>query len=368
MYNKNERNDFSPIETGDKKRKKTGCFLISLILLGIVIYFSHDFFSTFQYKDLIPGFGSTETETSPDSAKTKEDNRISVWEKEKGQEQELSDTLAASLLIEEVETEKIEIVQAKEDEEPIEQPNTEVQVEKQPETSRTEKPAPRPAKKPVYNQAVARATGGYDPASPPPDYNPETQLMVFAEDLDIPVSRKTLAVYNSWGTHPLRKVSNKAGKYGIMFLDTEELVIPYEYDDFLYFLLDPTTGAVAVMKRGGKVGLIAADNSVVIPFEYDRLRHKKNSPYIAATKNGRDGIISRRGRIIVPFEYEQILEAPGTYHIGIKAVKNGRTGMINVWNEILVPLRANRRLPLRICPRVGRLSWGGAHYHRHTRE
>lgn len=130
-------------------------------------------------------------------------------------------------------------------------------------------------------------------------------------------------------------------KVGILRADGTTM-IPFEYDAIYRTWYNrpekefPGTKAIFVVEKEGKIGTINDKNYVFIPIIYDGLsgwiEYGPDAHYVK--NNDKYGIISHKGKIIIPIEYEWI----GSPQDGIVPVqKEGKYGVVSWKNKVILP-------------------------------
>ena len=111
------------------------------------------------------------------------------------------------------------------------------------------------------------------------------------------------------------------GKYGIINVETKEVIIPYEYDSCWFFM----EFSLAQVCKNGKYGFINIKNEIVIPIEYDSVgTFGFQSGLCLVEKNNNCGFIDKNNNLIIPLKYGS---SSGEFIEGIACVevpnKNG---------------------------------------------
>ncbi len=76
----------------------------------------------------------------------------------------------------------------------------------------------------------------------------------------------------------------------------------------------------------GKIGLITADGSIIVPADYDQVWNLQENGNIKVMRNGKLGIYNVEGGIVIPTEYEMIWN----FENGIaRVMRNGKIGYVN---------------------------------------
>ncbi|MFZ2897353.1 MAG: energy transducer TonB, partial [Saprospiraceae bacterium] len=107
-------------------------------------------------------------------------------------------------------------------------------------------------------------------------------------------------------------------------------------------LLAATTHAqygVETHPRTGKKGYVDQfDGSIIVPLEYDEVKHWKLEPFILVTKGSKKGLFHAKGGLAVPAEYDQI--DMGSVKQGYAGVAKGYLwGLHNLEGELILPLQ-----------------------------
>jgi|GEM_PF-715917 len=139
-------------------------------------------------------------------------------------------------------------------------------------------------------------------------------------------------------------VQNTKGKVGLLNLQSQQLVIPFEYDAILQKFKNSKTSYLLAIKSG-KYGVVNEKNEIIIPFQYDYMNldlmleqisedpNKKVDYRFVAVNKGKFGVVNLENRATVPFEYKQ-LERVGGEDI-FKAKKDHSYILINADNLVL---------------------------------
>lgn len=136
--------------------------------------------------------------------------------------------------------------------------------------------------------------------------------------------------------------AKKNNKYGLLNFN-EEIIIPFEYDDFYFCNVnDVKYSDIYIVKKGKNYGLLTRKETI-IPIEYEDLIYLKgtdsDSFLFSAKKNGKYGIINANNKVIVPFEYQSIeMTYLQTKKTNLVVQKNNLYGVIDINNIILVPI------------------------------
>ena len=127
----------------------------------------------------------------------------------------------------------------------------------------------------------------------------------------------------------IRAVKNRNGKIG--FINAQEtLIIPLEYDGYE----DIYENRIIVYKNRYKYGIIDFQNRIIIPFEYDSVGRISKDAY-HVNKDSKRGIFDRDGKEVIPVEYEFISLIDNYYIIK----KNGNSGVLDInGNTLLNPI------------------------------
>lgn len=130
-------------------------------------------------------------------------------------------------------------------------------------------------------------------------------------------------------------------KVGILRADGTTM-IPFEYDAIYRTWYDrpekefPDTEAIFIVEKEGKIGTVDDKNNVIIPIIYDGLsgwiEYGHDAHYVK--NNDKYGIISHKGKIIIPIEYEWI-GLPEHNVIDVK--KEGKYGVVSYKNKVILP-------------------------------
>jgi hypothetical protein len=84
----------------------------------------------------------------------------------------------------------------------------------------------------------------------------------------------------------------------------------------------------------GKWGFANAMGEIIVPVEYDRVRHFRDG-LAAVRKNSMWGFVNTRGEVIVPIEYDEVRD----FDNGLAAVRKGNMwGIINTGGDVVIPL------------------------------
>lgn len=101
--------------------------------------------------------------------------------------------------------------------------------------------------------------------------------------------------------HPI--CSEESDKGGIYDIQSHKLIIPCDYyyaaPDYYYKLIR------LKKKKNSKMGCVDVNNTVIIPFEYDKLGHFYPSGIALAEKDGLFGYIDILANTVIPFMYEE---------------------------------------------------------------
>lgn len=90
------------------------------------------------------------------------------------------------------------------------------------------------------------------------------------------------------------------GKYGIINVETKEVIIPFKYDSCWFFM----EFGLAQVCKNGKYGFVNSENKIVIPIEYDRVGiFGFQSGLCLVEKNNNCGLIDKNNNLIIPLKY-----------------------------------------------------------------
>lgn len=105
---------------------------------------------------------------------------------------------------------------------------------------------------------------------------------------------------NEYADEDLEPKKGTNEKYGFVHKKTEEVVIPYQFEDALSF-----SEGLAVVQHNGKLGFINKTGRIVIPCQFDdALPFRKE---LARVKlNGKCGFIDKLGKIVIPCQFDEI--------------------------------------------------------------
>ena len=125
----------------------------------------------------------------------------------------------------------------------------------------------------------------------------------------------------------------KDGKYGVID-EHGGLVVPLKYDSICYF-----NEGLAKVKLNKKLGVINDKGEEVLACEYDSIADWKQGEFFSVEVNGKGGgYADRTGNVVVPCEYDDVNRCA---NCGVFAVKlrNGKWGFVNHRNECIVPFQ-----------------------------
>lgn len=130
------------------------------------------------------------------------------------------------------------------------------------------------------------------------------------------------------------------GKWGLMDGETNEIVVPLQFD-YTDTLFEDYMAGHAV--KNGLHGYINAQGQTVIPFEYEDAKREPSSNGYFAVKHGKWGVVNRKNEPILPFVYDRI-DLDGcfdltagwfTFYGGISAIRDRQVVLFDRYGEIL---------------------------------
>jgi hypothetical protein len=93
--------------------------------------------------------------------------------------------------------------------------------------------------------------------------------------------------------------AKKNGKMGIMNILTQEVILPFEYDEIKWF--KGTEVAVAVIKKNGKFGAVTSEGKIIASPIYEYVFYEKegaNPEMLLVDKNNMGKVINANGKVI----------------------------------------------------------------------
>lgn len=118
-----------------------------------------------------------------------------------------------------------------------------------------------------------------------------------------------------------------SGKYGGVNI-YNDIVIPFEYDDFRFKWADMSNYHRFIVEIKGKKGVIDINNQVIIPFIYEWIGESGYGIYQCQDSNHKYGLIDSLGNKILPCEYDNLLEQCRKYLV----VRKERDNYYRVFN------------------------------------
>lgn len=122
-----------------------------------------------------------------------------------------------------------------------------------------------------------------------------------------------------------------SGKYGGVNI-YNDIVIPFEYDDFRSKWADMSNYHRFIVEKKGKKGVIDINNQVIIPFIYEWIGESGYGIYQCQDSNHKYGLIDSLGNKILPCEYDNLLEQCGKYLV-VRKERNNYYGVFNLDNK-----------------------------------
>lgn len=108
----------------------------------------------------------------------------------------------------------------------------------------------------------------------------------------VPINEYNVSIPNS-------VASEKDGKYGIINYRTDEIIIPFEYDDCSDFFFPN----LARVKKNNRYGFINIKNKIVIPIEYEFADFRFNEGLCLVKKDGKCGFIDKENNFVISLKY-----------------------------------------------------------------
>ncbi|MDN3594671.1 WG repeat-containing protein [Zunongwangia endophytica] len=181
----------------------------------------------------------------------------------------------------------------------------------------------------------------------------------------------------------------KDGKWGVYNSETDNIIIPFEYDKFDYCSGCGQKSDYLYAKKDGKWGVIDFKSEVLVPFKYQHqhvnmrsdewvaafrksgknvvinIPQKKEfsapqyenllieNGHLIASKNSGEtsnfGLINRNGKEIVPFQYSHISNPYSSFKTGayFSVEKDGKFGIIDTLGNVIIPPTYKNRLLVR---------------------
>lgn len=130
--------------------------------------------------------------------------------------------------------------------------------------------------------------------------------------------------------------------------NSQQLVIPYQYEDADYFYED-----LAAVQQGIFYGYINTNNEVVIPMQYD-FAWSFAGPLAVVKQGGKWGLIDKKGQLKTPLRYDYIgltsksryentyqksRDRPYFSHGLIRAEQQGKCGFLDTFGKVAIPLK-----------------------------
>lgn len=124
--------------------------------------------------------------------------------------------------------------------------------------------------------------------------------------------------------------------YGFYKKDTEEAITAAIYDTLQYRYLHKKKLGFYHAKKNSKWGLLNADRSIWVPFDYDKLYYNAHVKdyYISVENEGKYGILDEDGKVILAANYDDILYDGVNY----KVIQGDKTGIMGPKGEELIPV------------------------------